>query len=286
MFSFVRVVMATVPLHSSRNPRTKPHFYSSVCRWPCLLILATWVEQQYTWMQRHRSCVLSSFPSDKYPEVGEPNYRMVWFLVFWRLFICSFHNNYVLIYMPANNVRKDSSWSRIPLQFGFVFSWWLVILSMLYILAAWISYYQNPALCVRASVGVSMRDTISLCSSGWPRTHILLALSPELGLHHTWQFAHFLLTYLFCSCWLLVVLEINVLPMSIWQRSACFKRTVSLLIISSDLKKLLNCRNQICQLSFLVSVLLKPFSEKLLLCQYFDVFPLCFSTGVLDPGVS
>lgn len=87
-----------------------------------------------------------------------------------------FHNKYVLIYMPANDVSKDSPWSRIPLQFGFVFSRWLVIPHMLHILAAWISRFQNPL-----SVYVLLSQFHSVAQAGPGLTHTLLAPPSQAG---------------------------------------------------------------------------------------------------------
>lgn len=88
-----------------------------------------------------------------------------------------FHNKYVLIYMPANDVSKDSPWSRIPLQFGFVFSRWLVIPRMLHVLAAWISRFQNPL-----SVYMLLSQFHSVAQAGPGLTHTLLAPPSQAGI--------------------------------------------------------------------------------------------------------
>lgn len=176
-----------------------------------------------------------------------------------------FHNNYVLICILANDVRKDSFWPRISLKFPFGFSWWLVILSMVAYIGLLDFILSEPPISVCASSCVYVCNTISLCSSDWPRTHNLLLapaswarLTPHLAIYPflidlpVFVVDFFVVLYIF---WTLMFFSV-----STWQRCVLFIQTVSVLIMSLDLKKLFNSRNPIWQF-LLFSVFLKPFLE-------------------------
>lgn len=125
-----------------------------------------------------------------------------------------------------------------------MFSWWWVILSLLVCIGHlnFIFSEQLP-LCLCVCLCAYVYDIISLCNTGWPRTHNLLVptswtgITPHLAICPFVTDLPVLLLMSFCSS--LYILYINA-PSYEYLATISSLCSISLLIISLDLKKLFN----------------------------------------------